>query len=195
MAGELTPLRIDLATDRLRDAEDDPADERAPQRPEAADDRRPRTRRSVARPEERVERRASPGEHAGEGDGGDGERHGERVDALGRGCPSAAPSSGSSDVPRNARPSRRALEEQRERRRAPRSHTASVMSGSHPMLIVVVDLDARRLDAADVEPAGVGGVVLRSSAFWITIDSPKVATIWNAGSTPTTRSKTSRCST
>ena len=32
-----------------------------------------------------------------------------------------------------------------------------------------------------------------SSAFWITIDSPNVATIANAGSTPTTRSNTSRC--
>src|SRR6185369_6702775 len=38
VACELPPLRVDLTTDGLGYAEDDAADERAPQRPEAADD-------------------------------------------------------------------------------------------------------------------------------------------------------------
>ena len=39
----------------------------------------------------------------------------------------------------------------------------------------------------------MSAVYFSSSAFWITIDRPNVATIANAGSTPTTRSNTSRC--
>jgi hypothetical protein len=60
MAGEHLPARIDARADRLRDAEDRPAGQRAPQAAEPADDDRLEREDQPRRPDRRIEIGAHP---------------------------------------------------------------------------------------------------------------------------------------
>jgi hypothetical protein len=105
--------------------------------------------------------------------------------------PISRAASGSSEVARNARPS---LVRFRNSASDPSTTTAvrKVSSGSHPIPIVSLTLMLDVFNFPTLRP-WVSAVYFSSNAFWMTMPSPKVATIWNAGSTPTTRSKTTLC--
>ena len=82
MAGEHLPARIDLRADRLRDAENDAAGERAPEAAEPADDHRLEAEDQPRRPDRRIEIGADGEEHAGDRDDRERQRHREREDVA-----------------------------------------------------------------------------------------------------------------
>ena len=108
-------------------------------------------------------------------------------------CPSAGPRRGRRRCPEG--PAQlRPLEEQREH--AEHGDGAQERDQREPAdRDLVVDRDRARLELADVEALRVGGVLLEQQRSGSRSTDPNVATIGNAGSTPTTRSNTSRCST
>lgn len=82
MAGQHTPGGVELGADRLGDAQDDPADEGAPQRAEPADDDGLEREDQHDRTEGRRELGTHAQEHAGQADRAQGERGGQGVDLL-----------------------------------------------------------------------------------------------------------------
>ncbi len=80
MSGQHAPARREPRADRLRDAEDDAADQRAPERAEAADDHRLEGEEQPVGAAREREGRPDAEEDAGDGDDGQRQRHRERVE-------------------------------------------------------------------------------------------------------------------
>ena len=164
MAGEHLPARIDLRADRLRDAEDDAAGERAPQAAEPADDHRLEAEDQPRRADRRIEIGAHRQKHAGDRDHRERQRHGEREDVavveahqlrhrriVGGGAEGAA--------------ERGAVEHELQRRRSPRRRRRTGCSGSTPIETPSARRKARDLDRAGLQLAAVGGEQLQQAVL------------------------------
>src|SRR5262245_66528837 len=83
MPAEDAPARRELCAHRLRHAENDAADERAPERAEAADDHGLEGEQKTVRTAAEGERRADTEEDSCDGDDAERQPHGEAVHATG----------------------------------------------------------------------------------------------------------------
>ncbi len=154
MSGEHLPAGIDLRADRLRHAENDAADQRAPHAAEAAHDHRLEAEDQARRPDRRIEIGPDRQQHAGDRHHRERERHREREDVtvveadelrhvlvVGGGA-ERAPDRRAVEQPLQAGDHRDRERELDERQRPDREAGA--------------ELDAVDLDRAGLQPAAVG---------------------------------------
>ena len=191
MPGKELPAGIDLRADRLRDAEDDAAGERAPQAAEAADDHGLEAEDQPRRPDRRIEIGADGEEHAGDRHHRERERHRQREDVavveahelrdrrvVGGGAEGAA-ERGAVEQNLQAADDGDGDDELEERQDADPEPSAS-----WKLATSIAPACSRRLSAVNSS----------SSPFWMMTERPNVTSSGGRRSSPSVRLSSARCS-